>query len=94
MKTKIEEVIAGSELIAQALIQKRQNKIREGINIEAIRLDTVNGISSYTDFPQEAPTSDLVFRDKQWKEEIERLDKKINEVNSIPSILNNIVGDF
>jgi hypothetical protein len=94
MKTKINEVIAGSDLIAQALVQKRQNKIREGMNTGAIRLDTVNGISPYTDFPHEAPTPDLVFNDESWKDKIEKLDEKINEVNRIPAILTDILGDF
>lgn len=94
MKTKINEVITGLELIAQALVQKRQNKIREGMGVGAIQLDTVNGISPYTDFPHEAPTTDLVFTDNNWKEKIENLDEKIKEVNRIPTILNSINDDF
>ena len=94
MKTKINEVLAGLELIAQALVQKRQNKIREGMDARTIELDTENGISPYTDFPHEAPTTDLVFADNKWKEKIEILNEKIKEVNRIPTIMNSINDDF
>lgn len=94
MKTEINEIIARVDLIAQALVQKRQNKIQEGMEAGAIRLDTISGISPYTDFPYEAPTSDLVFKDDSWKEKIGKLDEKINEVKRISAILTGILSDF
>ncbi|RFS15542.1 hypothetical protein [Emticicia sp. C21] len=94
MSIKINEAIADTALIAQALVRKRQNKIREGMKRGVICLDTVGGFSPYTDFPHEAPTTDLVFTDDSWKEKIEKLDEKISEVNKIPDILNSIIPDF